>query len=62
MDFSQEEDFPPSNVLVRGSPEHHWSEAALAWFSSPLEHLKIGEKHDLHKILLQIINQNEAPS
>jgi hypothetical protein len=48
-----------------GSSEWHFcrrgSEAALDWFSFPKEHLKIREKHAPLKILLQRVNQHEAP-
>jgi hypothetical protein len=48
QDSSQEQDFPESNFLQRGSrtPEEllKFNEAALAWFSFPLEHLKIRKK------------------
>jgi hypothetical protein len=48
---SQEQDFPESNLLQRGSrtPEElmRFSEADLAWFSFPLEHQKIRRKCSL---------------
>jgi hypothetical protein len=57
QDSSQEQDFPKINLLQRGSrnPEEllKFGEAALAWFSFPLEHLKIREKNTLCEILDQ---------
>jgi hypothetical protein len=44
------------NLLQRASrtPEEllRFSEAALAWLSFPLDHLKIPEKHAIREILL----------
>jgi hypothetical protein len=48
QDSSQEQDFPESNLHLRGcrTPEEllRFIEAALAGFSFPLEYLKIREK------------------
>jgi hypothetical protein len=47
-DFSQEQECPESNLLLRGSrtPEEllRLSEAALVWLPFPLEHLKFHGK------------------
>jgi hypothetical protein len=52
--------FPERNLLQRGSitPKEllRFSEAALAWFSISLEHLKIREKNALREILLQRVS------
>jgi hypothetical protein len=50
-DSSQELDFPESNLLQGGSRNLEkllrFIEAALAWFSSPLEHLNLRKKCSL---------------
>jgi hypothetical protein len=59
-DSSQEQDFSESTLLQRGfkTPEElqRFSEAAIAWFSFPLERLKICEKNALREILLQRVS------